>query len=184
MAADGQTPYELGGNKSSDQAEMSTSNRGAGTTQIRILVEPEKKEDLALSIDKVPALRAKRIVRQLGQRGKPRTFRTETDRRNLPRSPIASELDDSARGSFKPCFRDLFFSGGHELCSSDHFRKRSPHKDEVPGRQRDKCQGPSAKRVCAQRAVVIGVLAFGMGSLAAVARAVPNQNTEAFLSSA
>lgn len=41
MAADGQTAYALGGNKVTDQAEASTSNRGAGITQMRILIELE-----------------------------------------------------------------------------------------------------------------------------------------------
>lgn len=31
--------YEVGGNKYSDQAEASTANRGAGTLQMRILIE-------------------------------------------------------------------------------------------------------------------------------------------------
>ncbi len=39
MASDGQTPYAVGGNKVSDQAEASTSNRGAGTIQMRMLIE-------------------------------------------------------------------------------------------------------------------------------------------------
>ena len=39
MASDGQTPYTVGGNKASDQAEPSSSNRGGGTIQMRILVE-------------------------------------------------------------------------------------------------------------------------------------------------
>ena len=32
-------PYEVGGNKVSDQAEPSTANRGAGTLEMRKLVE-------------------------------------------------------------------------------------------------------------------------------------------------
>ena len=32
-------PYAVGGNKVSDQAEASTANRGAGTLQMRILIE-------------------------------------------------------------------------------------------------------------------------------------------------
>ena len=32
-------PYEKGGNKASDQAEASTANRGAGTLEVRKLVE-------------------------------------------------------------------------------------------------------------------------------------------------
>ena len=39
MAGDGQTGYAVGGNKPSQQAEASTSNRGGGTLQMRILVE-------------------------------------------------------------------------------------------------------------------------------------------------
>ena len=39
MAADGQTKYEVGGNKASDQAEASTANRGAGTIAMRTLIE-------------------------------------------------------------------------------------------------------------------------------------------------
>ena len=38
MAYD-EKPYELGGNKDSDQAEPSTANRGAGTLQMRQLIE-------------------------------------------------------------------------------------------------------------------------------------------------
>lgn len=38
MAYDDQ-PYALGGNRGSDQAEASTANRGAGTIQMRTLVE-------------------------------------------------------------------------------------------------------------------------------------------------
>ena len=32
-------PYAVGGNKVSEQAEASTANRGAGTLQMRILIE-------------------------------------------------------------------------------------------------------------------------------------------------
>ncbi len=32
-------PYAVGGNSSSDQAEASTANRGAGTIQMRVLIE-------------------------------------------------------------------------------------------------------------------------------------------------
>lgn len=32
-------PYEVGGNKVSEQAEASTANRGGGTVQMRILIE-------------------------------------------------------------------------------------------------------------------------------------------------
>lgn len=38
MAFDDQ-PYAVGGNKSSEQAEPSTANRGAGTLQMRMLIE-------------------------------------------------------------------------------------------------------------------------------------------------
>jgi hypothetical protein len=39
MAFDSEKDYAVGGNKSSDQAEPSTANRGAGTLQMRILIE-------------------------------------------------------------------------------------------------------------------------------------------------
>lgn len=35
----GDQPYVVGGNKVSDQAEASSANRGAGTLQMRILIE-------------------------------------------------------------------------------------------------------------------------------------------------
>jgi len=38
MAFDGK-PYAVGGNKVSDQAEPSTANRGAGSLDMRILIE-------------------------------------------------------------------------------------------------------------------------------------------------
>ena len=38
MAYDEQ-PYTLGGNTGSDQAEPSSANRGAGTAQMRVLIE-------------------------------------------------------------------------------------------------------------------------------------------------
>jgi hypothetical protein len=37
--AHGDRPYALGGNKHSEQAEPSSANRGAGTLQMRILIE-------------------------------------------------------------------------------------------------------------------------------------------------
>ena len=39
MSSDGTTPYAKLGNKPSDQAEISTSNRGAGLLDMRILIE-------------------------------------------------------------------------------------------------------------------------------------------------
>jgi hypothetical protein len=39
MAYDNTQPYAVSGNKVSEQAEASTANRGAGLTQMRILIE-------------------------------------------------------------------------------------------------------------------------------------------------
>ena len=39
MAYDNTQVYAIGGNKETEQAEASTANRGAGTTQMRILIE-------------------------------------------------------------------------------------------------------------------------------------------------
>jgi len=39
MAYDNTQPYAIKGNKETEQAEASTANRGASTTQMRILIE-------------------------------------------------------------------------------------------------------------------------------------------------
>ena len=55
-------PYEIKGNRDSDQAESSTANRGASTMQMRVLIELQVisyllSEDLELGEVDLPQLR-------------------------------------------------------------------------------------------------------------------------------